>query len=63
MFSYAFYFRGYTGLTITIASIVTLAVLMHVTARVDRSTKFEPEAAVEQPEPGNADDEPAPASE
>jgi len=35
LFSYAFFFEGYTGLTITIASIVTLAFLMHVTAGVD----------------------------
>ncbi len=34
LFSYAFFFVGYTGLTITIGCIVTLAVLMHVTAGV-----------------------------
>jgi inner membrane protein involved in colicin E2 resistance len=35
LFSYAFFFQGYTGLTITIASILTLAILMHITAKVD----------------------------
>ncbi|NIM06573.1 MAG: hypothetical protein GTO55_09070, partial [Armatimonadetes bacterium] len=31
LFSYAFFFQGYTGLTITIASILTLAILMQIT--------------------------------
>jgi len=35
LFSYAFFFQGYTGLTITIASIITLAAMMHITAKVD----------------------------
>jgi inner membrane protein involved in colicin E2 resistance len=40
LFSYAFFFEGYTGLTVTIGSIVTLFVLMQATARVDWSTVF-----------------------
>lgn len=40
LFSYAFFWHGYTGLTITIASILVLAVLMHVTARVKWDEKF-----------------------
>jgi len=40
LFSYAFYYPGYTGLTITVASIVTLALLMHLTARVDWTQKL-----------------------
>ncbi len=40
LFSYAFFWHGYTGLTITIASIVVLAVLMHVTAGVKWDEKF-----------------------
>ncbi len=40
LFSYAFFFQGYTGLTITIASIVTLFILMQVTAKVDWESKF-----------------------
>ncbi|HEX2949370.1 MAG TPA: inner membrane CreD family protein [Armatimonadota bacterium] len=35
LFSYAFFFKGYTGLTIAIGSIITLGVLMQVTAKVD----------------------------
>jgi len=36
LFSYAFFFRGYTGLAITIGAIVTLFVVMQMTARIDR---------------------------
>ena len=35
LFSYAFFFEGYTGLTVTIGAVVTLFVLMQLTARVD----------------------------
>lgn len=34
-FSYSFFFEGYAGLTVTIMSIVTLFVIMQITARVD----------------------------
>ena len=34
LFSYAFFFEGYTGLTVTVGAIVTLFVLMQVTGRV-----------------------------
>jgi inner membrane protein involved in colicin E2 resistance len=34
LFSYAFFFEGFTGLTITVGAIVTLFVLMQMTARV-----------------------------
>jgi len=40
LFSYAFFFQGYTGLSITIASILTLALMMHITAKVDWESKF-----------------------
>jgi hypothetical protein len=40
LFSYAFFFEGYTGLTVTIGAIVTLFVLMQLTARVDWSRVF-----------------------
>jgi len=40
LFSYAFFFEGYTGLAVTIGSIVTLAVLMQVTAKVDWKEAF-----------------------
>ncbi|MCX7856239.1 MAG: inner membrane CreD family protein, partial [Anaerolineae bacterium] len=35
LFSLAFFFEGYTGLVVTIGAIITLAVLMQVTAKVD----------------------------
>jgi len=34
-FSYAFFFQGFTGLAITIGAIVTLFVVMQMTARID----------------------------
>ena len=34
-FSYAFFFEGYTGLTVTVGAIATLFVLMQLTAHVD----------------------------
>src|SRR6185369_14550778 len=37
LFSYAFFFEGLTGLTVTIGSVLTLFVLMQLTARVDWS--------------------------
>ena len=35
LFSYAFFFEGYTGLAVTIGAVITLFVLMQKTARVD----------------------------
>jgi hypothetical protein len=40
LFSYAFFFEGYTGLTVTIGAILTLFVLMQLTARVDWAAVF-----------------------
>jgi inner membrane protein CreD len=40
LFSYAFFYEGYTGLVITIGAIITLATLMQVTARVDWEQVF-----------------------
>ncbi len=40
LFSYAFFFEGYTGLAITVGAVVTLFVLMQVTARVDWGQVF-----------------------
>ena len=34
LFSYAFFLEGFTGLSVTIRAIVTLFVVMHMTARV-----------------------------
>lgn len=41
LFSYAFFFEGFTGLTITIGAIVTLFVLMQMTARVSWDEVFD----------------------
>jgi hypothetical protein len=35
LFSYAFFFAGYTGLTVTIGAVLTLFVLMQLTGRID----------------------------
>ncbi len=35
LFNYAFFFEGYTGLTVTVGAVVTLFVLMRLTAAVD----------------------------
>ncbi len=40
LFSYAFFFKGLTGLAITIGAVATLFVLMQVTARVSWSAVF-----------------------
>ena len=40
LFSYAFFFKGYTGLTITIGSILTLFVVMQLTGRIRWAEKF-----------------------
>ncbi|HJS57153.1 MAG TPA: inner membrane CreD family protein [Vicinamibacteria bacterium] len=41
LFSYAFFFEGYAGLTVTIGAVLTLFVLMQVTGRVDWARVFE----------------------
>jgi hypothetical protein len=40
LFSYAFFFEGFTGLAITIGAVVTLFVLMQITARVSWDDVF-----------------------
>ena len=40
LFSYSFFFDGLSGLTITLGAIVTLAILMVATAKVNWSEKF-----------------------
>jgi len=40
LFSLAHFFKGYTGLTITIGAIITLAVVMRLTAKVDWEEVF-----------------------
>jgi inner membrane protein involved in colicin E2 resistance len=46
LFSYAFFFKGFTGLAITIGAIVTLFVVMQMTAKINWSEKF---AAIKAP--------------
>ena len=40
LFSYSFFFKGLTGLTVTIGSIITLAVLMYLTRHIDWNQTF-----------------------
>lgn len=42
LFSYAFFFKGVTGLAVTIGSILTLFVVMQLTAKIDWNAKFSP---------------------
>lgn len=41
LFSYAFFFEGYTGLAVTVVAVITLFVLMQMTARVRWADAFE----------------------
>lgn len=50
LFSYAFFFKGLTGLAITIGAVVTLFVLMQVTARVDWRDALGTRAVLPAPE-------------
>jgi inner membrane protein involved in colicin E2 resistance len=42
LFSYAFFFEGFTGLTVTIGTILTLFVVMQMTGRIRWEEKFSP---------------------
>jgi hypothetical protein len=42
LFSYAFFFEGFTGLTVTIGTIITLFVVMQMTGRIRWEEKFSP---------------------
>jgi len=42
LFSYAFFYQEYTGLTIAIGAVLTLAILMHITASVKWDDVFAP---------------------
>jgi len=52
LFSYAFFFEGYSGLTVTIGSVLTLFVLMQATARVDWNEVFAGRGALGGRAPG-----------
>ena len=47
MFSYAFFLKGFTGLAITIGSVLTLFVVMQVTGRIRWAEKFAVKAGAE----------------
>jgi inner membrane protein involved in colicin E2 resistance len=47
MFSYAFFLKGFTGLAITIGSVLTLFVVMQVTGRIRWADKFAVKSADE----------------
>jgi hypothetical protein len=47
MFSYAFFLKGFTGLAITIGSVLTLFVVMQVTGRIRWTEKFKPASTTE----------------
>ena len=49
LFSYAFFFKGFTGLTITIGAILTLFVAMQLTGRIKWSERLAPAAAATRP--------------
>ncbi len=49
LFSYAFFFKGFTGLAITIGSIVTLFVAMQLTGRIRWSEVFATKPGVTRP--------------
>ncbi|MGB0580045.1 MAG: inner membrane CreD family protein [Limisphaerales bacterium] len=51
LFSYSFFFVGLTGITVTVGAIVTLAMLMVITAKVDWSEVFTMKKAVRNPPP------------
>ena len=42
LFSYAFFFEGFTGLAVTIGAILTLFVVMQMTGRLKWEEKFNP---------------------
>jgi inner membrane protein involved in colicin E2 resistance len=63
MFSYAFFFKGFTGLAVTIGSILTLFVVMQITGRVRWAEKFagKVEGEGEKAADGNFTGKPAPS--
>jgi hypothetical protein len=50
LFSYSFFFKGYTGLAITALSIATLFITMQITARLDWDAVFGKQNAAPQPD-------------
>jgi hypothetical protein len=54
LFSYAFFWKGFTGLAITIIAIVTLFVVMQVTGRIRWSERFTTRGEITAPRVGDA---------
>jgi len=52
LFSYAFFWKGFTGLSITVIAIITLFVVMQVTGRIRWSERFAAQAGVPMPSAG-----------
>jgi inner membrane protein involved in colicin E2 resistance len=51
IFSYAFFWKGFTGLAVTIISIITLFIVMQVTGRIKWSEKFAARSGSKFPSP------------
>jgi inner membrane protein involved in colicin E2 resistance len=49
LFSYAFFWKGYTGLSITVIAVITLFVVMQATGRIKWSERFAARAAALKP--------------
>jgi inner membrane protein involved in colicin E2 resistance len=52
LFSYAFFWKGFTGLAITITAIITLFVVMQITGRIRWSERFAARSGVPVPNVG-----------
>jgi hypothetical protein len=52
LFSYAFFWKGFTGLAITVIAIITLFVVMQVTGKIRWSERFAARARVPVPSAG-----------
>jgi hypothetical protein len=51
VFSYAFFWKGFTGLSITVIAVITLFVVMQATGRIKWSEKFARSPAGTAPSP------------
>ena len=51
LFSYAFFFEGFTGLAVTIGAVLTLFVVMQMTGRIRWQEKFTPSSPAKPPLP------------
>ncbi|HVR27305.1 MAG TPA: hypothetical protein VMU26_28745 [Candidatus Polarisedimenticolia bacterium] len=52
LFSYAFFWKEFTGLAITIIAIITLFVVMQITGRIRRSERLAARSGVPEPSVG-----------